>query len=270
MTKFLHKLSIVIYISLIIATFVTVLYYGYPFYRLPIEERFPADELGNEIVLNTLFQPSGLIGHGLGIVGTILIVLGLVIYTVRKRVKAFAHFGILKYWLEFHIFLCTLGTVMVLFHTSFKFGGIISVGFWSLVVVWLSGFVGRYLIIQIPRTVEGRELSLQEVKDIRDDIDAELLSKYEISYSDIHDKSLFRIKYDLKTRHLPARRISKIRSLIRQERYLDRRIKRLNQMHELFRYWHVFHLPFSFIMLIIMVIHVIVSLIFGYFWIFKY
>ena len=70
----------------------------------------------------------------------------------------------LKYLLEFHIFLCTLGPIMVLFHTTFKFGGIVSVGFWSMVLVVLSGVIGRFIYTQIPRTIEGRELSLSEVK----------------------------------------------------------------------------------------------------------
>jgi hypothetical protein len=34
------------------------------------------------------------------------------------------------------------------------------------------------------------------------------------------------------------------------------------------RYWHVAHLPFALIMLVIMLIHVAVALIFGYNWIF--
>ena len=39
-------------------------------------------------------------------------------------------------------------------------------------------------------------------------------------------------------------------------------------MQKLFRYWHIAHLPFALIMLIIMVIHVGVTLAFGYKWIF--
>ncbi len=48
----------------------------------------------------------------------------------------------------------------------------------------------------------------------------------------------------------------------------NRRIERLDIMQNLFRYWHVAHLPFALVMLIIMVIHVGVTLLFGYRWIF--
>ena len=46
------------------------------------------------------------------------------------------------------------------------------------------------------------------------------------------------------------------------------KIERLMLMQRLFRYWHIAHLPFALIMLIIMVIHVGVTLAFGYKWIF--
>jgi len=39
-------------------------------------------------------------------------------------------------------------------------------------------------------------------------------------------------------------------------------------MQQLFKYWHVAHLPFAIIMLIILIIHVGVTLTFGYKWIF--
>jgi len=39
-------------------------------------------------------------------------------------------------------------------------------------------------------------------------------------------------------------------------------------MQEFLRYWHVAHLPFALIMLVIMIVHIIVALLFGYKWIF--
>jgi hypothetical protein len=114
---------------------------------------------------------------------------------------------------------------MVLYHTSFKFGGIVAVSFWSMVAVFLSGIVGRFIYIQIPRTIEGRELSLNEVRNLEGD-----------HYKD--------------------------------QKSLERRIKRLARMQELFRYWHVAHLPFALVMLVIMIIHVGVTIAFGFKWIF--
>ena len=49
---------------------------------------------------------------------------------------------------------------------------------------------------------------------------------------------------------------------------LNRKIDRLDTMQNLFKYWHVAHLPFALVMLIIMIIHVAVTIAFGYRWIF--
>ena len=70
----------------------------------------------------------------------------------------------------FHIFLCTLGPILVLFHTSYKFGGLVVISFWSMVAVFLSGIIGRFIYIQIPRTIEGRELSLNEIREMKSDV----------------------------------------------------------------------------------------------------
>jgi hypothetical protein len=56
--------------------------------------------------------------------------------------------------------------------------------------------------------------------------------------------------------------------LIRNEIVIQSRISRLKTMQTLFRYWHVAHLPFALIMLVIMVIHVAITISFGYRWIF--
>ena len=261
MTKFLHRLSIVSYAAIVLFTFTALTYFGNSYYKLPVSER-PFHEYYE------VLKPSGFIGHGLGIVGTLLIIIGLFGYMARKRMKIFARFGVLKYWLELHIFLCTLGTVMVLFHTTFKFGGIISVGFWSLVIVWVSGVIGRFLYLEIPRTIEGRELTLAEILDAKNELDRELLEKYHINFSEIKDSRFSQIRLKLIANQISKSDFRQAYQLIRKERMLSRKIKRLEQIRNLFKYWHFAHLPFALIMLIIMSIHVGVALFFGYKWIF--
>ena len=56
--------------------------------------------------------------------------------------------------------------------------------------------------------------------------------------------------------------------LVQNEIKMNTRISRLQAMQKLFRYWHVAHLPFALIMLVIMVIHVAITIAFGYRWIF--
>lgn len=236
-------------------------YIGRTYYQLPEELRF-------EHPMYNLLKPSGFVGHGLGIAGTAFILIGLFSYMVRKRMRIFYEWGKLKYWLEFHIFMCTLGTVLILFHTSFKFGGIVSVGFWSLAIVWISGVAGRFIYIRIPRTIEGRELSVNELQKLKNEMDNDLQKRYGITISNIGKNNFSNIKLKLIENKIPAGDFSKVRKLIRRERILQKRINQLDKMRKLFNYWHVLHLPFALIMLIILVIHVSVVLFFGYKWVF--
>ena len=59
-----------------------------------------------------------------------------------------------------------------------------------------------------------------------------------------------------------------ILSLIKDDIKLNQKIERLDTMQNLFKYWHVVHSPFALVMLVIMVIHVAVTIVFGYRWIF--
>jgi len=261
MTRFIHRLSLSFYFIVVLLTIGLLTYIGFSYYRLPIEDRFFHP-------LYEQLKPSGIIGHGLGIFGSLIMLFGLFSYMARKRLKVFSRLGVLKYWLEFHIFLCTLGPVMILFHTSFKFGGIVSVGFWSMAVVWSSGVIGRFIYLQIPRTIEGRELSLREVESLKDQLDQELLSKYDIDFSEIKTSKFSAIKLKLISKDISRHDYRKVRRLINNEKRITRRIGRLDRMKNMFKYWHFAHLPFALILIIIMMIHVVVVLTFGYKWIF--
>jgi len=289
MSKTVHIIYIVI-LSLIVATaLLSISWIGFPYYRLGIEDRFFHPDHLN-------LKPSGIWGHGLGIIGSFLIIIGVGFYMARKRFRTFTRVGVLKHWLEFHIFLCTLGPILVLFHTSFKFGGLVAISFWSMVAVFLSGIVGRFIYIQIPRTIEGRELSLNEVREmtssIGDDIQ-KLVSLDDESYRVIIDSTKKRVgihhhnffvgyirKYSddittirnvkevLRRNKVTRSQQKQVLDLVKSDISLNRRIERLVTMQNLFKYWHVAHLPFALVMLVIMVIHVAVTIVFGYRWIF--
>ena len=263
MTRFVHRITLSLYSIIVLFAICSLIYIGLSYYRLPIEGIERVDH-----PLYKLLNPTGIIGHGLGVIGSILIVVGLFSYMARKRFKIFSRVGILKYWLELHIFLCTLGTVFVVFHTTFKFGGVVAIGFWSLVVVWLSGVVGRFIYLQIPHSIEGRELSLQEVKDMKEELEIELKNKYGINTPELSTVGRFGLKSRLKEQNISRKNHNKVRRLILKERALNFRIKRLVNMQSFFKYWNVIHLPFALIMLIIMIIHVSIVLYFGYKWIF--
>jgi len=289
MSKTTHRLYIGILTTIVTGVFGMLIYNGYGYYNTSLEERFY--HAGH-----TSLKPSGIWGHGLGILGSLFMIIGVSVYMVRKRSRALLRLGKLKYWLEFHIFLCTLGPILVLFHTSFKFGGLVAISYWSMVAVFLSGIIGRFIYIQIPRTIEGREMSLNEVKELKSDIGEIIRNIYSLdqeSYDIIvestkkkvdlyhsndlvryfkkyraNTRSLGKIRSVLKKNKLSRTEQRDVLNLIRNEISLNRRIERLQTMQNLFKYWHVAHLPFALMMLIIMIIHVAVTIVFGYRWVF--
>ncbi len=284
MTKTVHTAYIGIMVLITVVVTIYLTYNGYTYYQTPLEERFYHPH-------HNWFKPSGAYGHGLGIIGTLMVIFGVAIYIARKRYNFMVRYLRLKYLLEFHIFLCVLGPILILFHTAFKFGGIVSVAFWSMVIVVLSGVIGRFIYIQIPRTIEGRELSLNEVKGMKVDLANELTNNVNLDERVIQlinestqerageklsiiskyfaDKKALRlINKELKQKKMAKPERLSILSMVKKEISISNKILRLETMQKLFKYWHVAHLPFALIMLIILIIHVGVTLAFGYKWIF--
>ncbi len=291
MNKTLHKIYVGSFFVVGVAVMVLLAINGYDYYSTPLEERFFNSQ-------HTLLKPSGDWGHGFGVIGTLMMILGVSIYMIRKRVKWFFNFGFLKHWLELHIFLCTVGPMLVLYHTAFKFGGIVSVSFWSMVLVVLSGVIGRFIYVQIPRTIQGQEMGINAMNDLREnlaskvtkaiDFDGKTLDEFKVITSTERYREfsfikallfipndffkirriLRKIKKDLKLAGLPKIVRKEIINSAKIEIVLTRRIGLLRTFHKLFRYWHIAHLPFAITMFVIMLVHVGVTLAFGYKWIF--
>jgi hypothetical protein len=289
MSETSHKIFISILVAIVLIAAFGLTYKGLSYYSTSTEERFYHPD-------NNTLKPSGILGHGFGIVGSLLIVIGVSTYMARKRFRFLLRLGILKHWLEFHIFLCTLGPVLVLFHTAYKFGGLVAISFWSMVAVFLSGIAGRFIYLQIPRTIEGQEMTQNDIRSMKTDIASVLMSSYNLdeksyalitetikkkvelyqsnvlirlftNYSDDR-KIIHNVKKVLRESGMQRKDKKQIVELINEDLKLNRKIERLGTMQSMFKYWHVIHSPFALVMLIIMVIHVGVTIAFGYRWIF--
>jgi hypothetical protein len=284
-----HKIYLTL---LLLIALITSIYFGnkgYSYYLSSIEDRFFHPD-------HQSLKSSGVVGHGLGIIGSLMIMIGVGMYMIRKRIRRFSRVGILSHWLEFHIFLCVLGPILVLYHTAFLFGGLVAVSFWSMVAVVASGVIGRYIYLQIPHTIEGGEMSLNEIDQTKVELNRRLVQVYHLDDSSMEDilqavkrrpdrsgnnlfkrmidKFMFdiRIKSEiqviLKHHKISTNNIRQVFGLIDEEIKLNRKIDRLMMMQSLFKNWHIAHMPFALLMLIVMIVHVIVTIIFGARWIF--
>ena len=288
MSKTIHNIYLFILTLIVVVVFIYLMIKGINYYSTSFHERFYHAQ-------HEVLKPSGYLGHGLGIIGSGLLLAGVFGYMARKRMRIFSRIGYLRYWLEFHIFLCSLGPVLILYHTAFKFGGIVAISFWSMAAVVISGIIGRFIYLQIPRTIEGHEMSMNEINENKSDLRSKLSETFGLKNETLEKitttinqensqksgnefiqfLSSFRqenivlkeIKLELKTQNISKKSQRKIIVLIKKELVLQRRIKWLISMQNLLRYWHVAHLPFALIMLVIMIVHVIIAVTFGYKWI---
>jgi len=238
-----------------------------------------------------LYRPAGSYGLRFGIVGSLALVT-LLLYSVRRRTGLLGRNIPLKYWLDVHIFLGVIGPLFILLHTSFKWNGIVSLSFWSMVGVAVSGVFGRYLYVQIPRNLYGAELELAGADEVEADLQRhldgypELTPEARTRLRAVYEGSLeattqplMMIAADL-TRFLrtfKARRYLAPLGLSAERRHgllaglhlmesRMRTLRRLRVVHKLLHQWHVVHRPFALIMYLIMIVHIAVALLFGFSW----
>jgi hypothetical protein len=214
------------------------------------------------------------------------------LYVARKKVPWMKKAGNIKTWLEVHLFCGVVGPVLVTFHTSFKFNGVVAAAYWSMVAVVLSGYVGRYLYVRLPRTLKGVELTRSELDALRlhlnhelslldlpkpviDLIDAvecevvpaapDALSTADLFFGEIRvGRRLRALERTLTRAGLPPDARTGIVTLTRERALLLRRLAYLHRTKRLFSLWHVFHLPLVYLLLVIALGHVGVALYLGY------
>jgi hypothetical protein len=283
-----HSLFIAILATFGLGTTCGIALHGCDYYLTPLSER-PYHPQYDEL------KPTGYVGHWYGTAGSAMILVGVASYSSRKRLRLLSGVGKSRHFLEVHIFLCLLGALLVVFHTTFKLGGLVAVSFWSMVAVVLSGFVGRYLYVQIPRGIQGNVLSQAELEKERELLGQELIARLGVradvlerldelakpprppAQMSLLESFRFLVVNDLarrrRLRHLiselqrttgrplPTRRL---RFLATRRLLLTRRLVLLEQCRNLFHYWHVIHLPFTVVMFVILAIHVGVAVALGY------
>ncbi len=288
--RILHRVIMTILYSFTLLALTAVAIKGWPYYSLSLEDRSHHE-------MYELWKPGGLVGHGLGVIGSLLLIL-LLGYLLRKRWRSMQNWGNIRYWLNYHIWMGITGPLIILYHTSMKFGGIVAVSFWSMAAVALSGVLGRYLYLQIPRTRTGVEIGFQELEEQqqRQWIELQSLSGVDTNtieqirthinrddaylqnrrwsalpalfYKDIK-RPLHRIALRRQLKQLTGldkKQLKPVIELTDQQEKLARRISFLDAAQSMLHHWHVVHRPFAAVMFLIMLVHVSVALLFGYSW----
>jgi hypothetical protein len=120
------------------------------------------------------------VGYWIGVTGGVLMLL-LFSYPLRKHFR-FAHgWGRMKVWLWLHVILGIAGPLLILAHSTFHVGSLnAGVALYSMIIVALSGVVGRFIYARINRGLYGEKTDLRELE-----------ARAGLQQSDAHSKLAF-------------------------------------------------------------------------------
>jgi len=248
--------------------------------------------------LHPWLRPSGFVGQTAGIVALFIFVF-LWLYPLRKSVRWLRWTGAMSKWLDIHVATALMIPVVTAVHASWRFDGLIGLGFWSMIVVCASGVIGRYLYVHIPRSASGLELTADEIATERRRLLEEVAASTGLPHPQVEALlrsdptpcdglgvlgTLRRMAADELARWRAARALRRLCEARRVESRLDRaavrrvvrlasremaltqQVRMLEATHRLFRLWHVAHRPFAVTALVAVVVHVAVVVSMGMTW----
>lgn len=277
-------------ITIILGTLALINIAGWPYYRLSLAERVRSP-------LHPLLRPSGLVGQSAGILA-LLIFFFLWLYPLRKKYRWLAFTGSIARWLDIHILAAIGLPLLVAIHASWRFDGVVGLGYDAMLVVCASGVVGRYLYVRIPRSLTGVAASREEVASERRTLITEIAAATGLDPFSVErtlaisgtsesagilrtllhllsdDFTRWRLTRALKRRlrasssgrKLDRELVNRVAALASREISLAQQLRMLDATKRLFGYWHVLHRPFAVTALIAVLIHVAVVIAVGATW----
>jgi len=226
-------------------------------------------------------DPGSGLGYRLGIAGATMMLL-LLLYSARKRMRALDSWGPLPVWFRVHMWLGLVGPLAILYHSNFQLGSLnSSISLISMLLVAGSGVVGRVIYAQIHYGLYGRRVRLRERRHELTQADGRLrpllaafpevlerLDPFEQSCVEPPRTALGALGR-LATTGLRARRLRVacfrlLAPVLFEERRgtsdclaLAVRVARFGAYERLFRLWHAVHIPLFAMMILTLVVHVL-------------
>ena len=212
------------------------------------------------------------------------------LYILRRKWAPLKKIGTLPGWLNFHIFCGLLGPTLIVFHSALKVRGVVGISFWSMMIVALSGIIGRYIYVQLLRE---EKLTSNEAKNWSEKLerlrissgaaqvttqDVDLAKELALNFVGFPEGgvaaqiSLPRILFESLWGDLrlafsappPVPGLPEVsRHILAAFAVSRRRAVLLEPFRKMLGYWHSFHLPFALFMYIAAIIHIISALTFG-------
>lgn len=271
----------------VFSTLAAVSLAGLPYYALAVAERVRSP-------YHAWLRPSGTIGQTAG-VAALACFLFLWLYPLRKRVRWLAFTGSLGRWLDVHIVAGLAVPWLAAIHAGWRFDGLIGLGYFAMLTVAMSGLVGRYLYVHIPRSRDGLEMSREEVEGQRRALAARLAETTGLPPLEIDailapasrvrgergllpafaalataDLAAWRavraLRRRLRDAQRPAANLREAGAVAKRQIALAQQIRMLEATQRVFRFWHVAHRPIAVTALVAVLAHVVVVFWVGMTW----
>ncbi|HEY5994288.1 MAG TPA: hypothetical protein VIU46_06765 [Gallionellaceae bacterium] len=112
-----------------------------------------------------LYKSGDRIGYNLGLTGG-LMMLPLLLYPLRKRLRFMNNWGLLPNWFRLHMMLGVLGPAIVMLHTTFSIRSInAGVALLCMMLVSGSGIFGRFFYTKVHYGLYGRQMSFKQLQE---------------------------------------------------------------------------------------------------------
>lgn len=123
-------------------------------------------------------------GYWFGIVGGSMMLV-LLLYPMRKRLSSMSKWATVKFWFRLHMVFGVLGPALVMMHSSYHLGSLNGrIALFSMVIVAVSGLVGRYFYSRIHYGLYGKKATFASLRS-----DSEMVTKKLGPLFDLHPKS---------------------------------------------------------------------------------
>jgi hypothetical protein len=124
------------------------------------------------------FRSGDDVGYWLGVTGGVMMLL-LLLYPVRKYFRFTHRWGKVKWWFLVHMILGIGGPLLILVHTTFHLGSLnAAVALTSMLIVAVSGIVGRFLYLRIHRGLHGEKNNLADLQKRAGLAEGEIKSRF--------------------------------------------------------------------------------------------
>ena len=221
-----------------------------------------------------------------GYVGTALMVLSMA-YLLQRRFGWFSKTATNQFWLDVHMMTGIVGPMFIVLHSAMRLTTWVSIPFWSMVAVVISGVLGRYLYTLIPGLTSKHDLDVLEqrraITELAKDHPAAGDYAYQIMDRETQRSEktweiglmtlLFWLLFDelrrgwaqrgyrRALRKLAPRKIANpIARRIDRVVLFERRKELAPRSQTLLRSWKKVHVPFSIVLLVTMVAHIAIAL----------